>query len=382
MIYVDNAATTKLSSSVLDKVLPFMADEYGNPSSLYSIGVKAKRAIDVARNQIAIAIGASPNEILFTSGGSESNNWVFQSIKDCYHNQPLHIITTEIEHHSVLNICHELSKNGVEITFIPVNRNGQVSPVAIENALKPHTRLVSVMFANNEIGAIQPILEIGNILKERQVLFHTDAVQAVGHLPLNVSNLNINFLTASAHKFNGIMGVGFLFKRANIKFQPLILGGSQEQNNRAGTENVPGIVAMGHALEESMSILDTEYQRLRKMTELTIEGLKSKISGIRVNGCSDRLPGLINIGFDGILGESLMHMLDLKGICVSTSAACTAGENKISHVLRAIGLSEECARASIRISFGRYNTFEEVEMIVNAICSAYAKIKGISHQII
>lgn len=377
MIYADNAATTRISDTAFAKMLPFLREQYGNASSQYSLGVKAKKAVEHARHQVAIAIGADASEITFTSSGSEANSWVIRGIAEKFHNKPIHVITSSIEHHSVLNAFLTLERSGVEVTYIPVGKNGLVEVADIKAAIKPHTRLVSIMFANNEIGTIQPIAEVGQLLKGKDILFHTDAVQAVGHIPVDVSRLGVDFLTASAHKFYGAKGTGILYKRSGIELVPLVFGGKQEHGLRAGTENVAGIVSAGCAIEESIELMANEAKRLRKMVEDTIEGIKEKIPSVRVNGdVFHRLPGTVNLCFNGISGESLMHLLDLKGICVSTSSACTAGRDNPSHVLLALGLSEQEARSAIRISYGRYNTTAEVEKVIIEICNAYFKILG------
>jgi len=377
VIYADNAATTRISDSVFEKMLPFLREQYGNASSQYSLGVKAKRAVEHARRQVAVAIGANASEITFTSGGSEANNWVIRSVAETYRGKPMHIITSEIEHHSVLNACRALEQTDIEVTYLPVNATGVVEVTSLKEVIRPHTKLVSIMLANNEIGTVQPVEEIGQLLKSKGILFHTDAVQAVGHVPVNVSRLGVDFLTASAHKFNGAKGTGILYKRSGIDLSPLVFGGKQEYGLRAGTENVAGIVSAGYAIEESISLMADEAKRLRKMVEDTVDGIKEKIPSVRVNGDSIyRLPGTVNLGFDGVSGEALMNLLDLKGICVSTSSACTSGKDEPSHVLLALGLSEQQAKSAIRISYGRYNTSDEVGKVISAVYDAYSKILG------
>ena len=334
VIYADNAATTRISDNVFEKMLPFLREQYGNASSQYSLGAKAKYAVEQSREQVAHAIGAESSEIIFTSGGSEANNWLLHGIVKFYRNEPIHIITSSIEHHSILNACNALEDLGVEVTYLPVSTTGQISVADVEAAIKPHTKLVSIMFVNNEIGTVEPIAEIGQLLKNRNVLFHTDAVQAVGHIPVNVTATGVDFLTASAHKFNGAKGTGFLYKRSGLELLPLIFGGEQERGLRAGTENIAGIVAMGCAVEESINMMPAEAKRLNMLIEHTVNGIKSKISLMKINGdYKHRLPGIVNLGFDGVSGESLMHLLDLKGVCVSTSSACTSGKDEPSHVL-------------------------------------------------
>lgn len=369
MIYADNAATTKISDSVIAKMLPFLQEQYGNASSLYSLGTKAKCAIEEARQQVAVAIAAEPSEIVFTSGGSESNSWVLSSVSNG------HVITSSIEHHSVLDACHSLERKGVEVTYLPVDGKGRISLDSIKEVIRSDTKLVSIMLANNEIGTIQPIAEAGKYLRECGILFHTDAVQAVGHIPVVVKDLGVDFLTASSHKFNGAKGTGILYKRKGVSLPPLIFGGEQEQGFRAGTENVAGIVAAGYAIEESVTDMTAKADKLSAFAQATVAGIRAQVSSIIVNGDEhNRLPGIVNIVFDGVTGESLMHLLDLKGICVSTSSACTSGKDKPSHVLLALGLSEQQAKCAIRISYGRYNNANEVESIVASVCSAYKKI--------
>lgn len=375
MIYVDNAATTKISDSAFEKMLPFLREQYGNASSQYLLGAKAKRAVELARRQVSVAIGAEPSEITFTSGGSEANSWVLRCVAETYRNRPMHIITSAIEHHSVLNACHSLEQRGVEVTYLPVDLSGQVSTGSVKTATKSHTRLVSIMLANNEIGTVQPIADIGRLLKGEGILFHTDAVQAVGHIPVDVNDLQVDFLSASAHKFNGAKGTGILYKRSCLELLPLVFGGEQEHGLRAGTENVAGIVAAGYAIEESVSEMADTAKRLKAMVEDTVNGIKERIPAVRVNGDSEcRLPGTVNLCFNGISGESLMHLLDLKGICVSTSSACTSGKDEPSHVLLALGLTEQQAKSAIRISYGKYNCADEVGKVVKAVCDAYKKI--------
>jgi len=375
MIYADNAATTKISELAFEQMLPFLRDEYGNASSQYSLGMKSKRAIENSRRQVAKAVGCDPAEIVFTSGGSEGNSWVLQSIPALFYGEKVHIITTNIEHHSILNTCRSLEEYGVEVTYLPVDSNGCVSISAVEAALRPSTKLVSIMLANNEIGTIQPIRQIGELLRNRNVMFHTDAVQAIGHLAVSVKELQIDLLTASAHKFNGAKGTGFLFIRDGISLPRYVFGGEQELGKRAGTENAAGIVALGCALEENVSMLKSESEKQRSLVRLTIKGLRASIPDIIVNAeAADRLPGTLNITFSNATGEAVMHLLDLKGICVSTSSACNSGKDEPSHVLLAIGLSEQQAKSSIRISYGRYNTTDEADEIVRAITKAYAKI--------
>jgi cysteine desulfurase len=375
VIYADNAATTRLSDAACEKMLPFLREQYGNASSQYSLGVKAKRAVEQARQQVAEAIGAEPAEITFTSGGSEANSWVLRSVVEAFRGEKIHIITSSIEHHSVLNACRSLGQSGVEITCLPVDAKGRVLVEDVKSTIKHNTKLASIMFANNEIGTIQPITEIGRLLNGQGILFHTDAVQAVGHIPVKVRDLPVDFLAASAHKFNGPKGTGILYKRTGVDLLPLVFGGEQEQGLRAGTENVAGIVAAGYAIEESVAGMSETSERLKLMVGATVSGLQARMPSVQVNGdAGNRLPGIVNLGFEGASGESLMHLLDLKRICVSTSSACSSGKNKPSHVLLALGLTQKQAESAIRISYGKYNTMDEAEAIVSAVYESYNKI--------
>lgn len=377
MIYADNAATTRISDTAFKKMLPFLREQYGNASSQYSLGAKAKRAIEQAREQVALAIGAETAEITFTSGGSEANSWLLQGIAELFSGESFHIITSSIEHHSVLKACHALEDKSIEVTYLPVDGNGRVSLVDVKKAIRPNTRLVSIMLVNNEIGTVQPMAEIGCYLHKKGLLFHTDAVQAVGHIPVNVNELHVDFLSASAHKFNGAKGTGFLYRRSGTKLPLMVFGGEQESGSRAGTENVAGIVALGYALEESVAEIQNTATLLKVLVDNTVRGIRKVIPSVRINGdAENRLPGMVNLRFDGVSGESLMTILDMKGVCVSTSSACNSGKDIPSHVLLALGLSEEQAKSAIRISYGKYNTLEEVEYVVSAICDAYNKIKS------
>ena len=377
MIYADNAATTRISDTAFEKMLPFLREQFGNASSQYSLGAKARQAIELARQSVANAIGAEAAEITFTSGGSESNSWVLRGVVESLKGKAIHIITSSIEHHSVLNACHALESEGVDITYLPVSRFGVVEIDSGIRDIRPDTKLVSIMLANNEIGTIQPIAEIGQFLREKDILFHTDAVQAVGHIPIDVNKLCVDFLSASAHKFNGAKGTGFLYSRSVSKLPQLIFGGKQEHGQRAGTENVAGVVALSFALNESLAEMVEVEERLKSMVALTAEGLRISIPGIQINGEGvSRLSGTLNVTFPHASGEAMMHILDLKGICVSTSSACNSGKDGPSHVLLALGLTEEQAKSSIRISFGRYNTIEDAETIVDNIRKANTKIEG------
>ncbi|MDL2294893.1 cysteine desulfurase, partial [Ruminococcaceae bacterium OttesenSCG-928-D13] len=377
VIYADNAATTRVSDIAYERMLPYLQEHYGNASSQYSLGIKAKHAIEQSRQQVAKAINAEASEIIFTSGGSEANSWALMGIANLFEGETIHVITSSIEHHSVINTCHTLENKGVEVTYLPVSKQGVVEIESLKAALQPNTKFVSIMLANNEIGTLQPIAELGRYLGERGILFHTDAVQAVGHIPVDINELHVDFLSASAHKFNGAKGTGFLFKRSGLPLKQLIFGGEQEYALRAGTENVAGIVALGYALEESVSAIQDTYTRTSSLVKLTTDKLKECIPNIIINGEGTAvLPGMVNITFPRTSGEAIMHLLDLKGICVSTSSACNAGKDTPSHVLLALGLTEQQAKSSIRISFGKYNTFNEAKIIAEALCSAYSKINA------
>lgn len=377
MIYADNAATTKISEAAFTKMMPFLQEYYSNASAPYSFGMVARRAVEKSRAQIAAAIGAMPKEVIFTSGGSESDSWVLYGVQKLFAGEPIHIITSSIEHYAVLNACRALEGMGVEVTYLPVNHFGRVSVDDAKAAIRPHTKLVSIMLVNNEIGTIQPIAEIGRYLRERHILFHTDAVQAVGHIPVNVDELCVDFLTASAHKFNGAKGTGILYQRTGYILPQMVYGGKQEYELRGGTENVAGILAAGYALEENIAAMQATAEKLSVFAQTTVEAIQAKIPESYINGdIENRLPGIINIAFVGISGESLMSLLDLKGICVSTSSACTSGSVEPSHVLKALGLSDSQAKSVIRISYGKYNTMQEVESVISAICSSYYKILG------
>jgi len=375
LIYADNAATTKVSDAVLQKMLPYLQEQYGNASSLHSLGVKSRHAIENAQKQVATAIGAEPKEITFTYGGSDSNCRVLRNVADSYRNQPIHIITSSIEHPSVLQACQALERNGVEVTYLPVDVYGQVSVVDVVNAIQPHTKLISIMLGNNEIGTLQPIAEIAQLISDKDILLHTDAVQAVGHIPVNVNELGVDFLSASSHKFNGVKGTGFVYTRSGVDITPMACGGGAGSASHTWTENVAGIVATGYALEESVSEIHDISMRLRAMVEATITGILAKIPSARVNGSRDfSLPGIVNFGFEGVPSESMLHLLDLKGICISTRSACSSGKVKPSHVLLALGQNENQATSAIRISYSKYNTPDEVEKIVVAVCDVYGKI--------
>lgn len=375
VIYADNAATTRLSESAFEAMLPFLQEEYGNASALYTSGANARRAIEKARRQVAASLRSQPEEIVFTSGGSESNNWVLRGVAEHFGPQNTHIIVSAVEHLSILNCCRALKQQGVEVTILPVNPEGYIFVEDIKNAIKDKTRIVSVMAANNEVGTLQPVTEIGELLKDTSILFHTDAVQAVGQIPVNIPEWKIDLLSASAHKFNGPKGIGFLFKKRGVSLPPLISGGDQEQSLRAGTENVAAIAALGAALEESTAELAGFAEKKRKLRDFTFEKIRECIPTVKINGdLAHGLPGILNMSFGSASGEALAHLLALKGIYVSTSAACSVGKEQSSHVLLAMGLSEQEARSSLRISYGRYNTKKEALALSEILTWAYKKV--------
>ena len=379
IVYADNAATTPLSPIALEAMLPYLEEIYGNPSTPYSLGRRTKKAIETARSDIAQCLGADVHEIFFTSGGSESDNWALKgAARSMAHQGKTHIITTQFEHHAVLHTCAALEKEGFSITYLDVHENGIIRPEEAEAAIRPETGLMSVMFANNEIGTIQPIESLGAICHENGLLFHTDAVQAVGHLPIDLRRLNVDILSLSAHKFHGPKGVGALFCRDGLELPNLIEGGAQERGHRAGTENVAGIMGMAAALKESCGSIEENAAYVLSLREQLRKGLL-EIPGCRWNGNAEqRLPGNANISFSGVEGESLLLMLDMQGFCVSSGSACTSGAVDPSHVLRAIGLTDTEAKGSLRISLDRENTSEEVQKLVQTISETVHKLRSMN----
>ncbi len=378
-IYADNAATTKMSQTAIQAMLPYMETIYGNPSSLHSVGQEAKEALNDARERVAKVLGATAREIYFTSGGSEADNQAIRSAAVLGKRKgKTHIISTAFEHHAVLHTLKKLEKEGFTVTYLDVHANGLVTPEQVAEAITPETCLVTIMFANNEIGTIQPIREIGAVCRKAGVLFHTDAVQAVGHLPINVVEDNIDMLSLSAHKFHGPKGVGVLYAKRGIILTNLIEGGAQERGKRAGTENIPGIMGMTAALEEAVAEMPETAARLTKLRDRLIEGL-SEIPHGEVNGdLEHRLPGNVSFCFEGIEGESLLLLLDDKGICASSGSACTSGSLDPSHVLLAIGRPHEVAHGSLRLSLGKDNTAEEVEQIIVSVKEVVEYLRNMS----
>jgi cysteine desulfurase len=379
MIYADNAATTKMSRTAIEAMLPYMDDIYGNPSSLYSFGQKAKEALENARERIAACLCCEPREITFTSGGSEADNQaIFSAARLGEKKGKKHIISTAFEHHAVLHTLEKLKKQGFEITLLDVHSNGIVTPEQVADAIREDTCLVTIMFANNEIGTIQPIAEIGKICREKGVLFHTDAVQAAGHLYVNVKEQNIDMLSLSAHKFHGPKGIGVLYAKRGILLDNVINGGAQERGKRAGTENIPAIMGMAAALEEAVANLDRNTAKLIKLRDRLIEGL-DKIPYGELNGDrNNRLPSNVNFCFEGIEGESLLLLLDDKGICASSGSACTSGSLDPSHVLLAIGRPHEVAHGSLRLSINEETTEEDIDYMIEAVTDVVTYLRNMS----
>ncbi|NLY86340.1 MAG: cysteine desulfurase NifS [Tissierellia bacterium] len=378
-IYMDNAATTPVKKEVLEEMLPYFTEKYGNPSSVYSLGSMSKRAVEDAREKVAKALGANPREIFFTGGGSESDNWAIKGVAFANYDKGNHIITSKIEHHAILHTCEYLEKKGFEVTYLDVDEYGIVDLEQLRNAITDKTILISIMFANNEIGTIQPIKEIGEIAKEKNIYFHTDAVQAIGNIKIDVKELNIDLLSLSAHKFYGPKGIGALYVRQGVKIDPLITGGAQERKRRAGTENVPAIVGLGKAIELAYTNFEEKNNRLIKLRDMLIEKIKSNIDYVRLNGHPvKRLPGNVNMCFQFIEGESLLLSLDMEGIAASSGSACTSGSLDPSHVLLAIGLSHEIAHGSLRLTLGDFNTEEEIDYVVEKLVKIVERLRSMS----
>ncbi|CCZ91485.1 cysteine desulfurase NifS [Clostridium sp. CAG:167] len=379
LIYMDNAATTAVKPEVFEKMKPYFMENYSNPSSVYSFAGEAKKAVDDARDIIAGALNAKAAEIYFTGGGSEADNWAIKATAEAYKNKGKHIITSAIEHHAVLHTCGWLERHGYEVTYLPVDENGTVSPEKVEEAIRPDTILISIMFANNEIGTIEPIKEIGEIAEKHGVLFHTDAVQAFGHVPIDVQEMHIDMLSASGHKFHGPKGIGFMYMRNGLKLGSFIHGGAQERSRRAGTHNVPGIVGMGEAARIAMEQLEANAVKETEVRDYLIARVEKEIPYIKVNGHREnRLPNNINICFRFIEGESLLIMLDQKGICASSGSACTSGSLDPSHVLLAIGLPHEIAHGSLRLTISEDTTKEDADFVVDNLKSIVERLRSMS----
>ncbi len=376
MIYADNAATTKVDEVAFEAMKPFLLNNYGNPSSIYSFAKKARKAVENARKMIAMSIGAVPEEIYFTSGGTESDNWALKGTAFANQNEGRHIVVSMIEHQAILQACKTLESHGYAVTYAPVNKEGFVESEVLKKALREDTILVSVMMANNEIGTIQKIQEFASILKPRGIVFHTDAVQAVGHIPIDVNSMGLDLLSASGHKFNGPKGVGFLYIKTGTPIDAFIDGGGQEMRKRAGTENVAGIVGMAYALHNNLAQMEDNMRHLKELQDYTFSKLKACIPDVIINGSmTNRLPGNVNISLRNANSEGLVHMLDIKErICVSAGSACSSSEIEISNVIRAIAVPEEYALGTLRITYGKENTMDEADKIVETIADLYKTV--------
>lgn len=376
MIYLDNAATTRTAPEVLEAMLPYFNEYYGNAGSIYRLGSQSKKSVIKARETIAGTLGAQANEIYFTSGGTESDNWALKAVYESCQDKGRHIITSKIEHHAVLHTCKYLEQRGAKITYLDVNKDGLVDPQQLERAIRPDTILISVMYANNEIGTIEPIGRIGEIAEEHGILFHTDAVQAYGHLPIEVEKMHIDLLSASAHKFNGPKGIGFLYVNSKIRLGSFIHGGQQERGRRAGTENVPGIVGIAAAAEKAALDMEEKTAVESRMRDYLIRCIEEKIPGARLTGHRTmRLPGHVSFCFENIQGESALIMLDMQGICASSGSACTTGDPGPSHVLLAAGVPEELARGSLRFTLSEENTKEELDTAVESLAGIVERLR-------
>lgn len=378
-VYFDHAATTFVKDEVLKEMMPYFKDNFGNASTVYQIGQKSKAALDSARERVAKVFNCSANEIFFTGSGSEADNWAIKGYAYANKNKGNHIITSAIEHHAVLHTCQSLEKDGFEVTYLPVDENGKVSLDDVRASIKENTILITIMYANNEIGTIQPVNEIAEIAKEKGVAFHTDAVQAAGAVKIDLSELKADMMSISAHKFNGPKGVGALFVRKGIRLKNLIDGGAQERAKRAGTENIPGIIGLAAALELSANALEEKTEKILALRNYIIKNIEEKIPYCRLNGHrEDRLPGNINFSFEFIEGEALLLWLDINGIAASSGSACTSGSLDPSHVLLAIGLKHEIAHGSLRVTLGDENTYEEADYLIEKLSGIVEKLRAMS----
>ncbi len=378
-IYLDNAATTATRPEVVEAMLPYFTENYGNPSSVYDFAAKNKKAVNESRQIIATALHADLRDIYFTAGGTEADNWALVATAEAYEDKGKHIITSKVEHHAILHTCEYLEKRGFEITYVDVDEKGIVKLEQLKEAIRPDTILISIMFANNEIGTIQPVEQIGKIAREKGILFHTDAVQAFGQIPIDVEEMNIDMLSASGHKLNGPKGIGFLYIRKGLKLRSFIHGGAQERKRRAGTENVPGIVGLGKAVSIAMDTLEERRKKETEIRDYLIQQIEEKIPYCRLNGDrKKRLPNNVNISFQFIEGESLLIMLDMEGICASSGSACTSGSLDPSHVLLAIGLPHEIAHGSLRLTLNEEVTKEDVDYVVEKIVGIVEKLRSMS----
>ncbi len=379
LVYADHAATTYVKKQVLDEMMPYFSDKYGNPSSIYSIGRESKKAVEDAREKVATAINCKSKEVFFTGSGTEADNWAIKGIAFAYREKGNHIITSAIEHHAVLHTCQYLEKEGFEVTYLPVDKDGIVSPEKLKKAITENTILITIMTANNEIGTIQPIKEIGKIAKENNIVFHTDAVQAIGSIPIDVKEWDVDLLSMSAHKFYGPKGVGALYIKQGIKMNSFMQGGAQERGKRPGTENIPGIIGLGKAIELAVNNIDENKEKVTELRDILIREISDKIPYSRLNGHpTKRLPGNVNFSFEFIEGESLLLMLDMKGIAASSGSACTSGSLDPSHVLLAIGLPHEIAHGSLRITFGDINTKEDIDYIMEVLPPIVERLREMS----
>ena len=379
LIYLDNAATTKTAAEVVDAMLPYFTEQYGNPSSIYSLGRTGKEAVTEARETIAHSLGARSDEIYFTAGGSEADNWAIKAVAEAYGEKGKHIITSAIEHHAVLHTCQYLEKHGFEVTYVGVDEQGILKLDELKAAIRPDTILISVMFANNEIGTLQPIEEIGEIAGSHGILFHTDAVQAYGQLPIDVDRYHIDMLSASGHKLNGPKGIGFLYIRKGLRIRSFVHGGGQERARRAGTENVPGIVGIGAAAGRAFRIMEEKTAIETELRDYLIDRIEQEVPYCRLNGDRRlRLPNNVNFSFRFVEGESLLMMLDMEGICASSGSACTSGSLDPSHVLLAIGLPHEIAHGSLRLTLSEENTKEQMDMVVAAVKRIVERLRAMS----
>ncbi len=378
-VYLDNAATTALSPRVLEAMLPYFTQHYGNPSSVHAFGREAKQGLDRARDQVAKALHCDPSEVIFTGCGTESDNTVLLGVAQRYGNKGKHIITTNVEHHAILHTCEYLEKQGYSVTYLPVDQDGLVTAEQVAAAIRPDTILVSIMFANNEVGTIMPIQEIGAVCKEKGVLFHTDAVQAVGHIPVDVQAMHIDMLSLSAHKFHGPKGVGALYCRKGIRLPSYIMGGAQEKGRRAGTENVAGIVGLGAAIQLATEQMEENRAKMTALRDRLMTGIQARISEVKLNGHpTNRLPNNVNFSFKYIEGESILLMLDMNGIAASSGSACTSGSLDPSHVLLALGLPHEIAHGSVRLTLGDETTAEDIDYTIDVLEKTVARLRAMS----
>lgn len=379
LIYLDNAATTRTREEVVNAMLPYYTEFYGNASTVYELGSVSKKAVNESKDIIAKSLSANANEIYFTAGGSESDNWAIKAVAEANKSKGNHIITSKIEHHAVLHTCEYLEKNGFEVTYLDVDEAGFIHLDQLKKAIRKETILITIMFANNEIGTVQPIKEIGQIAKENNIIFHTDAVQAFGQIPINVDELHIDLLSSSAHKLNGPKGIGFLYVRNSVKIRSFIHGGGQERGRRAGTENIPGIVGYGKAVEYAVSNMEERIAKEVELRDYLITNILKKVPYTRLNGDRvKRLPNNANFCFQFIEGESLLIMLDMEGICGSSGSACTSGSLDPSHVLLAIGLPHEIAHGSLRLTVSEDNTIEEMDFVVEQVAKIVSKLRSMS----